>query len=155
MTDWRQKWPWCMTFGNPVPGLGQAQKYIEYIEILNSITCGKQLHDCIFSLRGKVWAQKTIWCACTKPEMWAVMYLCVRGEQDNSPPDNSPTRIIAPHKFFSVLYLVSDYPFLTLWIPLDYYTFTSKYTPFKPVLSLYLACNHFFSKFFLIINLCT
>jgi hypothetical protein len=33
-----------MTFGNPVPGLGQAQKYIEYIEILNSITCGKQLH---------------------------------------------------------------------------------------------------------------
>ena len=26
---------------------------------------------------------------------------------------------------------------------------------FKPVLSLYLPCNHFFSKFFLIINLCT
>ena len=36
---------------------------------------------------------------------------------------------IVPHKFFSVLYLVSDYPFLTLWTPLDYYTFTSKYAP--------------------------
>jgi hypothetical protein len=30
-------------FGNPGPGLGQAQKYIEYIEILNSITCGYKL----------------------------------------------------------------------------------------------------------------
>ena len=38
-------------------------------------------------------------------------------------------RTIAPHNFFSVLYLVSDYLFLTLWTPLHYYTFTSKYTP--------------------------
>ena len=50
---------------------------------------------------------------------WLGYYISHR-EQDNSPPDNNPPRtiapprIIAPHKFFSVLYLVSDYPFLTL-----------------------------------------
>ena len=40
----------------------------------------------IISLRGEVWAHKTsltpttfYWSACTKPEKWAVIYLCVRG----------------------------------------------------------------------------
>ena len=45
--------------GNPCTGLEQAQKFVEYIEILNSITCGKHLHDPIISLRGEVWAHKT------------------------------------------------------------------------------------------------
>ena len=80
-------------------------------------------------------------------------------EQDNSPPDNSPPdnspRTIAPHNFFSVLYLVSDYLFLTMnSIALLYFHFKNTLL-FKPVLSLYLPCNHYFSKFFLIINLCT
>jgi hypothetical protein len=45
-------------------------------------------------------------------------------------------------------------------ITLSYYLYTTILSLqntllFKPVLSLYLVCNHFFSKFFLIINLCT
>ena len=62
-----------------------------------------------------------------------IRIMCLSGEQDNSPPDNCPRtiapRTIASHNFFSILYLVSDYLFLTLWTPLHYYTFTSKYTP--------------------------
>ena len=70
-------------------------------------------------------------------------------EQDNSPPDNCP-----PQMFFSFIF--------SFWLPLSDYEFhcttilsLHNTLLLKPVLSLYLACNHFFSKFFLIINLCT
>ena len=43
------------------------------------------LLDCIFSLRGEVWAKKKLvnpntfyWSACTKPGKWDVIYMCVR-----------------------------------------------------------------------------
>jgi hypothetical protein len=47
------------------------------------LTCGKYLYECIISLRGEVWSHKFnsttfYWCACTKPEKWAVIYLCIR-----------------------------------------------------------------------------
>ena len=74
---------------------------------------------------------------------------------ENFPPDNSPRTIAPLWQFFSVLYLVSDYLFLTMTsIALLYFHFKNTLL-FKPVLSLYLPCNHYFSKFFLFINLCT
>ena len=53
-----------------------------YLRVGILLTYGKHLHDCIISLREEVLAHKisltiTIiyWNACTKPGMWAVMYL--------------------------------------------------------------------------------
>ena len=57
-----------------------------YVRVDILLTCGKQLHDGIISLRREVCANKTrlisptfYWSVCTQPGMWAVMYLCVRG----------------------------------------------------------------------------
>ena len=66
-------------------------------------------------------------------------------EQDNSPPDNC-----SPQIFFSFIF--------SFWLLLSYSMNSialQNTLQFKPVLSLYLVWNHFFSKFFLIINLCT
>ena len=78
-----------------------------------------------------------------------ITFYCLRREQDNSPQDNCPPQI-----FFSFIF--------SFWLPLSDYelhctTILSLQNTllFKPVLRLYLACNHYFSKFFLIINLCT
>jgi hypothetical protein len=57
-----------------------------YVRVGILLTCGKQLHDGIISLRREDWVNKTrlisptfYWSSCTKAGMWAVMYLCVRG----------------------------------------------------------------------------
>jgi hypothetical protein len=57
-----------------------------YVRVGILLTCWKQLHDGIISLRREVWANKTrlisptfYWSVGTQPGMWAVMYLCVRG----------------------------------------------------------------------------
>ena len=47
------------------------------------LTCGMHLHDRINLPIGEFWVHKTLptfyWSVCTKPGMWAVIYLCVRG----------------------------------------------------------------------------